>query len=99
FHEGEYLPLHVSGPRENHVVAFARRYRDQWCIVAVPRLMARLAARGTAVLGEKVWRKTIVELPDDAPSQWTNVLTGEITSTALLASQLFSTLPFAFLTN
>jgi (1->4)-alpha-D-glucan 1-alpha-D-glucosylmutase len=99
FREGEYLPLHVAGAKENHIIAFVRRYRDQWCFVAVPRLMARLARRRTAPLGEKMWRDTMVELPMDAPSQWTNILTGETASTPLYASQLFSTLPFALLTN
>jgi (1->4)-alpha-D-glucan 1-alpha-D-glucosylmutase len=99
FREGEYLPLHVAGAKENHIIAFVRRYRDQWCVVAVPRLMARLARRRTAPLGEKMWRDTMVELPMDAPSQWTNILTGETASTPLYASQLFSTLPFALLTN
>src|SRR5436190_8613513 len=99
FREGEYLPLHVAGAKENHIIAFVRRYRDQWCVVAVPRLMARLARRRTAPLGEKIWRDTMVELPMDAPSQWTNILTGETASTPLYASQLFSTLRFALLTN
>jgi (1->4)-alpha-D-glucan 1-alpha-D-glucosylmutase len=99
FREGEYVPLHVTGTKENHVIAFARRYRDQWTVVAVPRLMARLARRTGAPLGTKVWRDTVVELPVDAPSQWRNILTGETVSTPLLASQLFSTLPFALLTN
>src|SRR5262249_165266 len=99
FHEGESLPLRVAGAKENHIIAFARRYRDQWCVVAVPRLMARLARRRTAPLRAKMWRDTVVELPVDAPSQWTNVLTSETASTPLVASQLFSTLPFALLTN
>ena len=99
FREGEYLPLHVAGAKENHIIAFVRRYRDQWCFVAVPRLMARLARRRTAPLGEKIWRDTVVELPMDAPSQWTNILTGETAPSPLYASQLFSTLPFALLTN
>ena len=99
FHEGEYLPLRIAGARENHIVAFARRWRDQWCVVAVPRLMARLTRRGTPPLGEKVWRDTMVELPPDAPSQLTSVLTGEPLSTPLRASQLFSKLPFSLLTT
>jgi (1->4)-alpha-D-glucan 1-alpha-D-glucosylmutase len=98
FREGEYIPLRVTGARSDRVVAFARRYRDQWCIAAVPRLVARLTRNGTPPLGEKVWSDTLVELPPDAPSQWTNVLTGDAIS-ALSASKLFTTLPFALLTN
>jgi (1->4)-alpha-D-glucan 1-alpha-D-glucosylmutase len=99
FREGEYIPLGVTGARSDHVVAFARRYHDQWCIVTVPRLVARLTRSGTPPLGEKAWRDTLIQLPPDAPSSWTNVLTGEAISSPLLACKLFSTLPFALLTN
>jgi (1->4)-alpha-D-glucan 1-alpha-D-glucosylmutase len=99
FREGEYVPLRVTGSKHRHVVAFARRYRDQWCIAAVPRLMARLTRSGTPPLGEKVWRDTLIELPADAPSPWTNVLTGEMVSGGLSAANLFTTLPFALLVS
>jgi (1->4)-alpha-D-glucan 1-alpha-D-glucosylmutase len=99
FREGEYIPLHVTGPREQHIVALARRWRDQWCVVAAPRLMAGLTRSGTPPVGTKVWRDTMIELPADAPSEWTNVLTGEVLSNSLAVSRLFSILPAGLLVH
>jgi (1->4)-alpha-D-glucan 1-alpha-D-glucosylmutase len=97
FREGEYVPLGVTGAKSAHVVAFARRNHDKWCVVVVPRLMAGLTRSGTPPLGEKVWSDTLVEHPPDAPAHWTNVLTGEAISSPLWPAKLFSTLPFALL--
>lgn len=99
FREGEYIPLRVTGALQNHIIAFARRLRDQWCMAVVPRLMANLTRAGSPPLGDKIWHDTTVELPADAPSDWTNVLTGEISSSPLHALSLFSTLPLAFMTT
>ena len=92
FLHGEYIPLHVSGPRADHVIAFARRLHDDWCVAAVPRLLAKLD-HGRA---QRIWKDTSIELPPEAPSHWRNVFTGEDVS-ALSASTLFSILPIAVL--
>src|SRR5262249_19116035 len=34
FLEGEYIPLSVTGPSADHVIAFARRLHEDWCVVA-----------------------------------------------------------------
>src|SRR5206468_1344318 len=93
FLDGEYVPLHVTGSRQNHVIAFVRRLRDQWCVVAVPRLMAKLSRAGSPPLGEKVWQDTMIEAPSDMPAQFRHVLTNEELSLPLKASKLFATLP------
>jgi (1->4)-alpha-D-glucan 1-alpha-D-glucosylmutase len=38
FADGSYIPLSVSGPRADNVVAFERRLGDQRAIVVAPRL-------------------------------------------------------------
>jgi (1->4)-alpha-D-glucan 1-alpha-D-glucosylmutase len=96
FSSGEYVPLRVSGARSDHVIAFARRLHNQWCVVAVPRLYAALTRAGSPPLGEAVWQDTVVELPPEAPQRWTNILTGEEVSATIVASQLFGTLPLGF---
>jgi (1->4)-alpha-D-glucan 1-alpha-D-glucosylmutase len=90
---GDYIPLRVTGSRENHIITFARRLHDEWCVVAVPRLIAKLPRAKT------VWLDTLIELPPDAPSPWTNVLTGQELSSPLFASALFSTLPVAMIVS
>jgi (1->4)-alpha-D-glucan 1-alpha-D-glucosylmutase len=87
FLQGEYIPLRVKGALSNHVVAFARRLHQQWCIVAVGRLYASLA---------EGWHDTEIELPAEAPSSWRNVFTGaEVASPD--CSVLFKDLPVAVL--
>src|SRR5262249_50630605 len=94
FLQGEYIPLRVTGARANHVIAFARRLHDQWCIVAVPRLVASLVRAGSPPIGEKVWLDTRIELPPGLPSHGKDVLTGRELSIDVI-SDLFAIVPFA----
>jgi (1->4)-alpha-D-glucan 1-alpha-D-glucosylmutase len=91
FLQGEYIPLLVTGPAADHVIAFARRLRDEWCVIAVPRLLAKLGRRRNA------WRGTSIQLPAEAPADWVNVLTGQKVAGTLDASSLFGVLPVAVL--
>jgi (1->4)-alpha-D-glucan 1-alpha-D-glucosylmutase len=68
FSKGSYLPVEVKGERSEHAVAFARRLEDQWAVCIVPRWPRLLGGD---------WRDTCLELPEDAPRTWSNVLTGE----------------------
>jgi (1->4)-alpha-D-glucan 1-alpha-D-glucosylmutase len=89
FQQGEYIPLHAGGARADHIVAFARRLHDKWCIVAVPRLYASL--------GEAGWGDTQIETPQDGPATWQHVLTGDAVRSPLRAAELFRHLPVATL--
>jgi (1->4)-alpha-D-glucan 1-alpha-D-glucosylmutase len=68
FQRGSYIPLEVTGPGAEHVVAFARQWEDQAMIVVAPRLMYTLLGRkyllpcGKNV--RKVWRDTAIMLPE-----------------------------------
>jgi len=93
FLHGEYIPLRVEGPRANHLIAFARRLHDDWCVIAVPRLLVKLGR------GRNLWQDTSIELPAEAPVDWTNILTSGEVSAPLSASALFSTLPLAVLSS
>jgi len=95
FLEGDYVPLRVTGARANHILAFARCLKNQWVIVIVPRLLAKLGR--PMPLGERAWEDSAVELPEGAPEQWVNVFTDERLSAPLLASRVFATLPLALL--
>ncbi|MGE3539320.1 MAG: malto-oligosyltrehalose synthase [Candidatus Tectimicrobiota bacterium] len=86
FQHGSYLPLEASGSRGRHVVAFARYLEPHWSLVVVPRLVAAFASRRTLAVAPKVWGKSVVSLPTQAPTLWHNVLTGE-TLTASVTSQ------------
>jgi (1->4)-alpha-D-glucan 1-alpha-D-glucosylmutase len=93
FLEGEYVPLPVTGPGANHIIAFARRRRHEWCVIVVPRLLAKLGRR------HNVWQGTSIQLPAEAPSDWVSVLTDEEVPAASDVHSLFAILPVAVLAN
>jgi (1->4)-alpha-D-glucan 1-alpha-D-glucosylmutase len=66
FARGEYLPLEVSGGRAAHVCAFARRLGDQWVVVVAPRWMSQVSD----------WADTRVNLPQGAPAEWCDAISG-----------------------
>jgi len=94
FDEGEYIPLRVTGARADHVIAFARRFQNDWCLVAVPRLCASLTRAGTPPLGKKAWKDTRIEMPPEFPADAADIFTDSEVSTPRL-SDLFATLPLA----
>ena len=105
FSAGEYVPVETQGDRGGHVFAFARRQGSRLAVVAVPRLLTRLAADGATPVGESVWRDTELRIPGVTPGhRLRNVLTGETVSAgpsrgALRASDAFGTFPVALLVS
>lgn len=99
---GAYLPLEAEGRRADHLVALARRDdAGHWLVACVPRLTVRLRGDDTPwPLGDAVWGKARLSLPEDAPETWTNLFTGE-TLTApggvLAAAEALRTFPVAVL--
>ena len=77
FQDGDYLPLTVDGPRGRHIIAFARRLGGEWCLAVAPRFPTPLIRETEMPLGDAVWADTVIQLPEDRPAMWTNVLTGE----------------------
>jgi (1->4)-alpha-D-glucan 1-alpha-D-glucosylmutase len=107
---GGYIPLAATGPAADHVVAFARRFEDEWAVVAVPRQFYHLQqsheARNKLGIPRASWTDTRIELPEDAPTTFccaishrtvdTNRCNGEFT---LEIAGLFRVLPVALLVS
>ncbi|HTU25781.1 MAG TPA: malto-oligosyltrehalose synthase [Pirellulales bacterium] len=111
--DGSYLPLFAEGTRKGNVVAMARAAEGRWALCVVPRLAAQ-AWRERAPAGEEGeqrpawpladwWQETVLPLPDEAPRQWHNVITGERLEksgstenlAAIEVSQIFRSFPVA----
>jgi (1->4)-alpha-D-glucan 1-alpha-D-glucosylmutase len=88
FARGDYVPLDVRGPCANHICAFARRRREQWVVVVVPRWTCAAEA----------WGDTEIVLPADAPAEWTDAITGLIPVSWRVADVL-AEFPVALLSN
>ena len=100
FAGGDYLPLKVEGPRQEHVVAFARRLEHRWVLALAGRFFSHLTKPEVAPVGQEIWRKTSVELPRDAPRGWLDGFTGMPVASIgpkLAVPEIFSRLPVALL--
>ncbi len=77
FLKGDYLPLMACGKRSENICAFARKEKDMWVLVVVPRFSTSLVSPDEFPLGPKVWGKCHLILPEQAPVHWENVLSGK----------------------
>ncbi|SFG13533.1 malto-oligosyltrehalose synthase [Pontibacter chinhatensis] len=99
YDKGEYIPLQVQGPKQEHVLAFARHHQGQWALVAVPLLLVSLVGSHEQPLGQEVWQDTSIILPDNAPKVWQQALgNGTLNATnALPVADVLKTFPVALL--
>jgi 4-alpha-glucanotransferase len=99
FHEGHYIPLKVKGAHKKHIIAFARRHKDTWYVVASAIHTASLCKKQGKKVSEIDWENTRIVLPDEAPENW-NGLLHKISGTnkkGIEVGQLFKDLPLAFI--
>ncbi|HTH94048.1 MAG TPA: malto-oligosyltrehalose synthase [Rhodocyclaceae bacterium] len=105
FESGDYLPLEVSGPHAENLLAFARRHRDgdteDALIVATTILRGReLAEAGFSTLD---WWGTDIVLPEGFEGVWDSVFDGQTRSCermeriVLPARMLLDGMPLALL--
>ena len=106
FTAGEYIPLAAEGPKAAHLFAFARRAGEAAAVVAVPRLVARLAPDpARPPLGAEAWSDTRLPLAGLDPAlRWRNLFTGEVLTPevrdgqpSLAAADVFAHFPVALL--
>jgi (1->4)-alpha-D-glucan 1-alpha-D-glucosylmutase len=95
FSGGAYDPVKVEGPAAEHVIAFTRQMHDMTLVVAVPRLVHKLAGDRDA-FDAAIWEGTTLALPG-ADGGWHDVLRDRATDTAGQLTSLFETLPIAVL--
>jgi len=88
FAEGTYVPLEVSGPAADHVIAFARVHGDDAVVVIATRLLATLGDDGALA-----WHGTEVALPTGIGDTWQDGLTGAPVTTPGARVPLDTVLP------
>lgn len=99
FRDGDYEPIGLDHPLADHLVGFARRDKEQVCLVIAGRLFARLLAQGEAIYpGAAMWGDMRLNLAD-VPATLTDIFTGEEISTGseLAIGRLLRDLPVAVL--
>ncbi|WP_316831727.1 malto-oligosyltrehalose synthase [Pedobacter aquatilis] len=100
FAEGAYIPLKVSGKYAAHVIAFARRLKEQWLLIAAPLGMAKLIGGNAEAMENFDWEDTQILLPAEAPLAYLDLLNKkdghkDILNKGIMLKELFSELPFA----
>jgi len=71
FLRGDYIPLAIEGELNKYVIAFARKYGQAWSITIVPRFTRKFVEE------KHQWKDVFLILPQEAPQQWKNAMTGE----------------------
>jgi (1->4)-alpha-D-glucan 1-alpha-D-glucosylmutase len=97
FNRGAYIPLSVSGEKQQHVCAFARRLGDKEVVIAAPRLVWTLTKGAERPPVGELWQDTVVEA---TAADYHNVFTGEIIRAAgggLALRDVFASFPVAVL--
>ena len=97
---GNYIPLHATHGKEDHVIAFARERGGVMAITAVPRLALTLMKGREEPPTGTVWNDSELLLPAHAANKTLlNVLTGERIHShrAVLCREVFASFPVALL--
>ncbi len=102
FRHGDYAAVGVEGERREHVVAFARRYKQSAALVAVPRLNFTLVNGEPRLARAEEWGDTRLRIPQGfSGRRFQNALTGESvtlqTNGELLCREVFASFPVALL--
>lgn len=73
FISSEYLPLAAQGEHRDQLFGFARRQRDRWVLIIVPRCVSKLLADDRLAVPPEAWADTAMLLPEGAPARWRNL--------------------------
>lgn len=96
FTYGEYLPLKTEGTFGKHILAFARKHKNTWLVVALPVGIARLQQSVDAAFD---WKDTKIVLPQQVQEEWEQLLIPKKgkQQEGIRAQEIFGVLPFALL--
>lgn len=99
FQLGEYLPIQS---KSQNIVAFARKYQEQVCIIVVGRFFTRVTDLNIHWPPiDKVWKNEEFVFPPSMYGTYKDVLSGTLYTidASIKISSLFSHLPFVLLAN
>jgi (1->4)-alpha-D-glucan 1-alpha-D-glucosylmutase len=77
FQKGSYIPLETAGRHKDSILSFARAYKPVWMIAIAPRFLTGVVGEHQYPFGMEVWHDTHIQLPQQAPTSWKDVITGE----------------------
>lgn len=103
FTKGCYLPLSIAGPKENHLIAFARALDEKIVIVIASRFFTFLMKDFSSCSDGRVWKETFVEVPIEfTKRKFKDIYTADelvLDSLHVPLERVFSKMPFAVLVS
>ncbi len=101
FQKGDYQPLEVRGLFKDNIIAFARRYENQFVITITPRFFTEIVSKEQLPLGEKIWKDTTVILDSEISYELINCITGKTMTVQknIYLAQAFEDFPVGLLSS
>lgn len=98
FINGGYTGLEAEGTYRRHILAFARKYRDEWVVTVLPLYLAAVKGMQPDLINGFDWKDTHVLLPVRENIKWHNVITNrEGEGREVRLNDIFGELPMAIL--
>lgn len=99
FNQGIYQPLSIEGKFADHIIAFARRYKNDWLVFAIPLNMSGMLDGNPQAIEQIDWEDTRIVLPAGIPNTFKDILRDEKgkTDRQLSLKNALKDLPFAIL--
>lgn len=96
--KGDYIPLVVEGKYRRNILAYARKYEDQYVVTVVALHLPAIEALRDISFTEMDWEDTAVVLPTQTPVAWQHLLCPcEGEGNALQVAHIFQELPVALI--
>jgi malto-oligosyltrehalose synthase len=101
FADGDYVPLEITGPRSEHVGAFARVRSGATSISVFSRFPARLFRGAQLTMSASEWRGTYLIAPESLGGSYSDQFTGEEVAMngEIEIARLLARLPIALFTG
>ncbi len=75
FSQGEYISLQTEGAYKDNIIAFARKFRKNIYIVAVPLHTASICNNQSSDPAAIDWKDTRIILPTEVDAEWDDIFT------------------------
>ena len=101
FQKGEYFPLKLLGKGGKNFIAYARILGEEWRIILVPIYVSGIFDHETLKPRNGSLFDVFIKMPEEAPTEWDFVLTGQsiITEGKIPLQDYISEFPVAILKN
>lgn len=76
FSKGDYVALHINGPRADNVVAFSRQYQEEQIIVVVGRFYTQVIDIARHKPVKEAWKDTYLCFTEPLTGHYQDVFTG-----------------------